>query len=150
MQNTNNDFTQNQDEKQALDAHKYAIHFDILPEISYLNQELPIIIADLLQLFHQFPEDVLISQQSIDEGLDFCRVVFWVFSESSDALKTFGIWFQAIFREAQVAETLERLVACALDNPDDATVELTDWTRLHTLESDIKKAIQAAKAKKLR
>ena len=148
MSNTIEKFTQNQDNERALEVHKYAIHFDILPEISYLNQEIPIIIAELLPILHQFPEDVWISQQSIDEGLDFCRVVFWVFSESSDALKTFSIWFQAIFREAQVAEILERLVGCALDDPDAAEVELTDWTRLHALEADVEKAIQTEKDKK--
>lgn len=148
MSNTIEEYTQNQDNQRALEAHKYAIHFDILPEISYLNQEIPIIIAELLPILHQFPEDVWISQQSIDEGLDFCRVVFWVFSESSDALKTFSIWFQAIFREAQVAETLERLVGCALDDPDAAEIELTDWTRLHALEADVEKAIQTEKGKK--
>ncbi len=147
LQNTKEDFTQNQDTAKMLEAHKYAIHFDILPEISYLNQELPIIIADLLQLFHQFPKDVWISQQSVDEGLDFCRVVFWVFSESSDALKTFSIWFQALFRESQVANVLECLVACALDEPDAASVELTDWTRLHALEADVEKVIQTEKEK---
>ena len=126
-------------------AHKYAIHFDILPKISYLNQEIPIIIAELLPLFHQFPKDVWISQQSIDEGLDFCRVVLWVFSKSSDALKTFGIWFQAIFREAQVADVLQRLVLCALDEADDLEVELTDWTRLHVLAADVQRAIRNEK-----
>ena len=148
MQNTKEDYILNQGAAKLLEAHKYAIHFDILPEISYLNQEIPIIIAELLPILHQFPEDVWISQQSIDEGLDFCRVVFWVFSESSDALKTFSIWFQAIFREAQVAETLERLVGCALDDPDAAEIELTDWTRLHALEADVEKAIQTEKGKK--
>ena len=148
MSNTIEEYTQNQDNKRALEAHKYAIHFDILPEISYLNQGIPIIIAELLPILHQFPEDVWISQQSIDEGLDCCRVVFWVFSESSDALKTFSIWFQAIFREAQVAETLERLVGCALDDPDAAEIELTDWTRLNALEADVEKAIQTEKGKK--
>lgn len=148
MSNTKEDVIQNQDTEKLLDAHKYTIHFDILPDISYLNQEIPIIIAELLPLFHQFPKDVWISQQSVDEGLDFCRVVFWVFSESSDALKIFSIWFQAIFREAQVAETLERLVGCALDDPDAAEVELTDWTRLHALEADVKKAIQTENTKK--
>lgn len=148
MQNTKEDYILNHGAAKLLEAHKYAIHFDILPEISYLNQEIPIIIAELLPILHQFPEDVWISQQSIDEGLDFCRVVFWVFSESSDALKTFSIWFQAIFREAQVAETLERLVGCALDDPDAAEIELTDWTRLHALEADVEKAIQAVKGKK--
>jgi hypothetical protein len=147
LQNTKENLKQNQGPANLLEAHKYAIHFDILPEISYLNQDSLLIIADLLQLFHQFPEDVRISQQSIDEGLDFCRVVFWVFSESSDALKTFGIWFQAIFRESQVANVLERLVNCALDDPNTVEVELTDWTRLHVLESDIEKVIQIEKCK---
>ena len=148
MSNIKKDVMQNQDNEMSFHAHKYAIHFDILPEISYLNQEIPVIIADLLPLFHGFPKDVRISQQSVDEGLDFCRVVFWVFSESSDALKTFSIWFQAIFREAQVAETLERLVGCALDNPDATAVELTDWTRLHALAADVEKATQTEKGKK--
>ncbi len=142
MSNTKVDFIQKQNVEMSLHAHKYAIHFDILPEISYLNQEIPVIIADLLQLFHGFPEDVWISQQSVDEGLDFCRVIFWIFSESSDALKTFNIWFQALFREAQVAETLERLVTCALDEPDTVEVDLTDWTRVHALGADVEKAIQ--------
>ena len=148
MQSAKEDFIQNQDAAKQLEAHKYAIHFDILPEISYLNQDIPVIIADLLQLFQGFPDDVRISQQSVDEGLDFCRVVFWVFSESSDTLKTFSIWFQAIFREAQVANVLERLVNCALDDPSTVEVELTNWTRLHVLEADVEKVIQKEKAKK--
>ena len=111
-------------------VHKYAIHFDILPEISYLNQELPLLIADFLQIFEGFPQGVEITEKSVDEGLDFCRVVFSVCSESPDDVKTFGNWFQAIFREPLIAEILERLVACALDESDDIEVILTDWTRL--------------------
>ena len=111
-------------------SHKYAIHFDILPEISYLNQDLTVLVADLLPIFHDFPEDVRISERSVDEGLDFCRVTFSVSAESPDAIKTFGNWFQAIFREPSVTEVLERLVACALDEPNDAEVILSDWTRL--------------------
>ncbi len=149
MQNRKEDLIQNQGPANLLEAHKYAIHFDILPEISYLNQDIPVLIADLLPLFHQFPEAVWISQQSIDEGLDFCRVVFWVFSESSDALKTFGIWFQAIFRESQVTNVLERIVNCALDDPNTLEVELTNWTRLHVLESDIEKVMQVEKSKNI-
>ena len=148
MQNTKENLKQNQGPANLLEAHKYAIHFDILPEITYLNQDSLLIIADLLPLFHQFPEDVRISQQLIDEGLDFCRVVFWVFSESSDALKAFSIWFQALFRESQVANVLERLVNFALDDPNSVEVELTDWTRLHVLESDIEKVILVEKNKK--
>ncbi len=142
MSNTKEDFIQKQNADMSLQAHKYAVHFDILPEITYLNQKLPIIIADLLQLFHGFPDNLWISQQSVDEGLDFCRVIFWVFSESSDSLKTFGIWFQAIFRETQITDTLENLVTCSLEEPDAIEVALTDWTRLNTLAADVQKAIQ--------
>ena len=133
----------------SLYAHRYAIHFDISPQITYLNHELPIIIADLLPLFQGFPEDVRISQQSVDEGLDFCRVLFWVFSESSDALKSFSIWFQALFRDAQVASTLARVVACALDESDEIVVELLDWTRVHTLPKDVQNAVQTELDKKI-
>ena len=122
--------TQNRERERSPYAHKYAIHFDILPEISYLNQELTVLVADLLPIFHNFPKDVHISERWVDEGLDFCRVIFWVSAESPDAIKTFGNWFQAIFREPSVAEVLERLVAHALDEPNAAEVILTDWTRL--------------------
>lgn len=111
-------------------SHKYAIHFDILPEISYLNQDLTVFVADLLPIFRDFPQEVQISERWVDEGLDFCRVIFWASAESPDAIKTFGNWFQAIFREPSVAEVLERLVAHALDEPNAAEVILTDWTRL--------------------
>ena len=120
----------NQKRQDSSYTHKYAIHFDILPEISYLNEDLPVLIADLLPIFHGFPEDVSISEKRVDEGLDFCRVIFSVSAESPDAIKTFGNWFQAIFREPSVAEVLERLVTCALDAADDIEVILTDWTRL--------------------
>ncbi len=111
-------------------SHKYAVHFDILPEISYLNQALVLLIADFLPILHGFPHDVWISEKWVDEGLDFCRVVFWVSAESPDAIKTFANWFQAIFRDASVTEVLECLVVQALDAPNDAEVILSDWTRV--------------------
>lgn len=120
----------NEEHQRSTHSHKYAIHFDILPEISYLNQELVLLIADFLPTFRDFPQDVQISEKWVDEGLDFCRVVFSVSTESPDAIKTFGNWFQAIFRESSITTVLERLVACALDEPNDAEVILTDWTRL--------------------
>lgn len=120
----------NEELQRSEHSHKYAIHFDILPEISYLNQDLVLLIADFLPILHDFPQDVWISEKDVDEGLDFCRVVFSVSAESPDAIKTFGNWFQAIFREPSVAEVLERLVAHALDEPNAAEVMLTDWTRL--------------------
>ena len=131
-----------------LHVHKYAVHFDIYPEISYLNQELPVLIASLLEFFQGFPEEVWISERWVDEGLDFCRVVFWVFSESSEAIKTFGIWFEAIFREPAVAETLERLVTCALEASNELEVALTNWSRLHVSEAEVKKVINSEKIKK--
>lgn len=123
---------QNRDDKpqDSLYSHKYAIHFDILPEISYLNDELVLLIADFLPTFRGFPHGVQISEKWVDEGLDFCRVVFWVSAESPDAIKTFANWFQAIFREPLIAQVLERLVVCALDESNDTEVILTDWTRL--------------------
>lgn len=111
-------------------SHKYAVHFDILPEITYLNQELVLLIADFLPAFRGFPQNVQISEKWVDEGLDFCRVIFWVSADSPDAIKTFANWFQAIFREQPIAQVLERLVVCALDEPNDTEVILTDWTRL--------------------
>ncbi|RKU26140.1 hypothetical protein C6499_14005 [Candidatus Poribacteria bacterium] len=122
--------SQNEELQRPAHSHKYAVHFDILPEISYLNQALVLLIADFLPTFHDFPQEVEISEKSVDEGLDFCRVVFCVSAESPDAIKTFGNWFQAIFREPSITTVLERLVACALDEPNDAEVILTDWTRL--------------------
>ena len=122
--------TQNRKSERATHSHKYAIHFDILPEISYLNQALVLLIADFLPILHEFPADVRISEKRVDEGLDFCRVVFTVSAESPDAIKTFGNWFQAIFREPAVTAVLERLIAHALDEPKPTEVMLTDWTRL--------------------
>lgn len=132
----------NEELAQSLHAHRYTVHFDIHPNISYLNQDMVVIIADLLQLFNQYPDGVWISQQSVDEGIDFCRVNFWVFSVSSDKLKEFSIWFQALFREAGVANVLERIVICALDEADGIDVELSDWTRLNATETDVQKALQ--------
>lgn len=142
------DFINKPNEEKTLYGHKYAIHFDILSDTFYLNTELPILITDILQLLNGFPDNVWFSQKTVDEGLDFCRLIFWVFSDSSDALKTFGIWFQAIFRESRLSQTLERIVIHALDQPEKAEVELTDWTRLHTTETDIQNAIQTELIKK--
>ncbi len=129
-------------------THKYAIQFDISPEISYLDHDKVVVIADLLSLFRGFPEDVWISQQSVDEGLDFCRVIIWVFSESADAIKSFSIWFQALFRNTHLAETLERLVYYALDDATDIEVELTDWTRILASDAEYCEVVQNEKVEK--
>lgn len=133
------------DSEVILYTHKYAVHFDILPEISYLDQTIPIIIADLLPLFNAYPKGVWISQQSVDEGLDFCRVIFWVFSKSTDKLKNFTNWFQAIFREEKISKILERMIVCALDQHNSLDVELADWTRVNVHNSDIQEAIKIEK-----
>lgn len=131
----------------GLKTYKFAIHFDIIPEITYLNQSIPIIIADLLPIIDGFPNDVWISQESIDEGLDFCRVVFWVFSESTDAMKRFTIWFQAIFRDEKVSEILEKIISCALDDPAEIDIDLSDWTRIYTSSVDMQTAIDIEESK---
>ena len=129
-------------------THKYAIQFDISPEISYLDHDRVVVIADLLSLFRGFPDGVWISQQSVDEGLDFCRVIIWVFSESADAIKSFSIWFQALFRNTHLTETLERIVYYALDDAIDIEVELTDWTRILTSDAECCEIVQNEKAEK--
>ena len=128
-------------------TYKFAIHFDVLPEITYLNQSIPILITDLLPILEGFPIDVWISRQSIDEGLDFCRVIFWVFSESTDAMKRFTIWFQEIFRDQKVSGFLERLIRCSLDDPQQIDIILSDWTRIYTSSDDNQAAIDAEESK---
>ena len=136
------------DDDIELFTQKYTIQFDISPEISYLDHDRVVVIADLLSLFDGFPEGVWISQQSVDEGLDFCRVIIWVFSESADAIKTFSIWFQALFRNTHLADTLERLVYYALDDATDIEVELTDWTRILASDAEYSEVAQIEKAEK--
>ena len=125
-----------------LQAHKYSIRFDILPEISYLNDPLCILLADFFPLFRGFPERVWISQKGIQEGLDFCSVTFWVFSEAPDAIKEFSIWFQGIFRAEQVSRVLEDFVQHALEKPDEVEVMLADWSRIHAEEAEIRKRVE--------
>lgn len=125
-----------------LQAHKYSIRFDILPEISYLNDPLCVLLADFFPLFRGFPEKVWISQQDIQEGLDFCSINFWVFSEVPDAIKEFSIWFQGIFREEQVSSVLENFVQHTLEEPDEVEVILADWSRIHTESAEIQKCIE--------
>ena len=122
-----------------LQAHKYSIEFDISPEISYLNDSLPRLLPEFLPLFEGFPEGVRISQQAVEEGLDFCRVTFWVFAEESDAIKAFSIWFQAFFRDERLISLLERFVKHALDDSDEIEVTLLDWARLHVTEEEARR-----------
>ena len=124
-------------------AHKYSIEFDISPEISYLNDPLPQLLPEFLPLFEGFPEGVWISQQVVEEGLDFCRVTFWAFAEGPDAIKAFSIWFQAFFRDERVIDLLERVVKYALDDSDEIEIALLDWARVHVTEQEAQQAAQA-------
>lgn len=123
-----------------LQAHKYSIEFDISPEISYLNDSLPQLLPEFLPLFDGFPEGVWVSQQAVEEGLDFCQVTFWVFAEEPDAIKAFSIWFQAFFRNDQLISLLERFVKYALDDSDEIEVALLDWARTHVTEGEARQA----------
>lgn len=125
-----------------LQAHKYSIQFDISPEISYLNDSLPRLLPELLLLFEGFPEGVWISQQAVEEGLNFCQVTFWSFAEEPDAIKAFSIWFQAFFRDERVIDLLERFVKHALDDSDEIEVTLLDWARVHVTEEEGRQAAE--------
>ena len=125
-----------------LQAHKYSIEFDISPEISYLNDPLPRLLPEFLPLFEGFPEGVRISQQTVDEGLDFCQVTFWTFAEDPDAIKAFSIWFQAFFRNERVIDLLERFMKHALDDSAEIEVALLDWARVHVTEEEARQAAE--------
>ncbi len=125
-----------------LQAHKYSIEFDISPEISYLNDSLTRLLPEFLPLFEGFPERVWISQQAVEEGLDFCQVTFWVFAEETDAIKAFSIWFQAFLRDERLISLLERFVKHALDDPDEIEVVLMDWARIHVTEAEARQAAE--------
>ena len=125
-----------------LQAHKYSIQFDISPEISYLNDSLLLLLPEFLPLFEEFPQGVWISQQVVEEGLDFCQVTFWAFAEEPDAIKAFSIWFQAFFRDEQIIDLLERFVKHALDDSDEIEVALLDWARVHVTEDEVRQATE--------
>ena len=128
-----------------IQAHKYSIEFDISPEISYLNDSLPKLLPEFLPLFEGFPEGVRISQQVVEEGLDFCRVTFWAFAEAPDTIKAFSIWFQAFFRDERIIDLLEHYVKYALDDSDEIEVSLLDWTRIHVTEEEVQQVVQKEK-----
>ena len=124
----------------GLQAHKYSIQFDISPEISYLNDALPNLLPEFLPLFEGFPGGVWISQQAVDEGLDFCQINFWTFAEEPEPLKAFSIWFQAFFRDERIIDLLERFVQHALDDSDEIEIVLLDWARVHVTEEEARRA----------
>lgn len=125
-----------------LHARKYSIQFDILPEITYLNAPLCQLIAEFLPLCKGFPEGVWLSQQGVEEGLDFCTINFWAFSEEPEAIKEFSIWFGEFFREESVSDLLERFVRHSLEKPEAVEVSLANWSRVHVTEAEVQKIVQ--------
>ncbi len=124
-----------------LQAHKLSVRFDILPEISYLDDLLCCLLIDFFPMLDGFPERVWISQKTCEEGLDFCQLNFWAFSEDPNAIKEFSIWFQGVFRTAEVSDLLERFVRHALEKPNEADVFLSDWSRIHATESEVREIV---------
>ena len=126
----------------CLQAHKYSIQFDISPEISYLNDSFPRLLPEFLPLFEGFPNGIWISQQTVEEGLDFCQVTFWAFAQEPDEIKAFSIWFQAFFRDEQIIDLLERFIKYALEDSDEIEVALLDWARIHVTEEEVRQAVK--------
>lgn len=133
---------QAEDLPNTLHANKYGIRFDILPEIPYLDAQLCRLIAGILPLCKGFPEKVWLSQEKVEEGLDFCSVDFWAFSEESEAIKEFSIWFEGFFREASVSQFLEHFVEHALEKDKDEEVMLANWSRIHATEDEVEAAVK--------
>lgn len=124
-----------------LHAHKLSVRFDILPAISYLDDRLCCLLIDFFPILEGFPKRVWISQKTCEEGLDFCQLNFWAFSADPDAIKEFSIWFQGIFRNGEVSRPLERFVQHALEKPNEAEVLLSDWSRVHVTENEVREIV---------
>ncbi len=124
-----------------LQAQKLSVRFDILPEISYLDDRLCCLLIDLFPIMEGFPDAVWISQKTCEEGLDFCQLNFWAFSAAPDAIKEFSIWFQGIFRNEEVSGLLERYVRHALEKPNEAEVLLSDWSRVHVTDNEVREIV---------
>ena len=59
----------------------------------------------------------------------------------SDRIKEFSIWFYSFFRDVSISEELEAFVLSNLENPEDLTVILTDWSKIQVPKNDTKKII---------
>ncbi len=138
---TNATDAQAKDDSIPLQAQKLSVRFDILPEISYLDDSLCCLLIDLFPIMEGFPDSVWISQKTCEEGLDFCQLNFWAFSADPDAIKEFSNWFQGIFRNEEVSGLLERYVRHALEKPNEAEVLLSDWSRVHVTENEVREIV---------
>ena len=138
---TNAKDDQAKDDSVPLQAQKLSVRFDILPEISYLDDRLCCLLIDLFPVLEGFPDAVWISQKTCEEGLDFCQLNFWAFSADPEAIKEFSIWFQSIFRNEEVSGLLERFVRHALEKPNEADVLLSDWSRVHVTDNEVREIV---------
>ena len=134
--------SQTEDFPNALHANKYGIRFEILPEISYLDAQLCRLIAGIFPLCKGFPEQVWLSQEKVEEGLDSCSVNFWAFSKEPESIKEFSIWFGGFFREASVSQFLEHFVEHALEKAGGEEVILANWSRIHVTEDEVRAVVK--------
>ncbi|MDE0300224.1 MAG: hypothetical protein OXN17_16435 [Candidatus Poribacteria bacterium] len=128
-------------ESTRIEAHKLSVRFEVVPAISYLDDRLCRLLIDFFPMLEGFPKRVWISQKTCEEGLDFCQLNFWAFSKDSNAIKEFSIWFQGIFRNQAVSRLLERFIQHALEEPNEAEVFLSDWSRIHVSDNEVREMV---------
>ena len=134
--------TEEEDDSIPVQAHKLSVRFDILPAISYLDDRLCCLLIDFFPVLEGFPKRVWISRKTCEEGLDFCQLNFWAFSADPDAIKEFSVWFQGIFRNEEVSGLLERFVLHALEQPNETEVFLSDWSRVHVTDNEVREIVK--------
>lgn len=127
----------------SIQAHQYQIHFDILPEITYLDDQN--LLNRSIDSVSKFPNTVTLDSVEIEEGLDFCQIRFWAFTRFANKIKQFSIWFQAYFRQPHISAELEKMVWDNIEDNKNVSVILSDWSRVLVQPDQIKKAIDQGK-----
>jgi len=127
----------------SIQAHKYQIHFDILPEITYLDEQS--LLNRSIDSLSKFPNTVILDSVEIEEGLDYCQIRFWAFTRFAHKIKKFSIWFQAYFRQPQISAELEEMVWDNIEDNGNVSVILSDWSRVLVQPDQIKKVIDQGK-----
>tara|TARA_B100000686_G_C16388551_1_gene761264 strand:- start:183 stop:602 length:420 start_codon:yes stop_codon:yes gene_type:complete len=128
----------NKDET-SIHAHHYQVHFDILPEITYLDDRN--LLNQSIRTLARFPSIVTLDLVRIEEGLDFCQIRFWAFTKYTERIKQFSIWFQAYFRHPRISSELEEMVWNNIEDNKSISVILSDWSRILVQPEQIKQAI---------
>ena len=126
-------------DKQSVHAHQYQIHFDILPEITYLDDHN--LLSQSIRSLTRFPRIVTLDLVEIEEGLDFCQIRFWAFTKHTEKIKQFSIWFQAYFRHPHISSELEEMIWNNIEDNKSISVILSDWSRILVQPQQIKQAI---------